>query len=144
MKNRADIEVLQRNIERYLAQPKEVDPRTGWPAVDKGEVQQLADLITDLISIKYAADADGDLPIRFYLCDWTREQPPLVLHVPHVHDPDGSNPEHLNALSSLLAMSEHYAARAHSLADMMWRDAEEQQRAAIAMRDVVRKAREEG
>lgn len=47
----------------------------GFSPVGPKDIEQLDEIIGGLVALKYETDPDGDHPIRWQLCDWTRFEP---------------------------------------------------------------------
>lgn len=74
---------LKSKIETFLAERRE--STGGWAEVQPVDVQQLTDIIRELITLKFAKDPDGDLPIECTLVDRTRFEPMHYRPVRYVH-----------------------------------------------------------
>lgn len=84
------VEVLNL-VQAYLDAPQR-ESDGGFAEVPEGDVAELDALILALIKYRYEPDPDGDRPIRWSLCDWTRQDPHQFVHLPKMED-DESNIE---------------------------------------------------
>lgn len=57
----------------------------GFSKVTQKEMHQLSEIFYKIIEAKWGRDADGDLPVKYDLLDWTRYQPMYWTEVPHHH-----------------------------------------------------------
>ncbi len=75
---------LQKRIDAFLSNKKKKQG-TGWPKVTPGEISDLCDIFNALIKAKYQRDADGDLPLKIWITDRTRN---ASLHAEYGHEPN--------------------------------------------------------
>lgn len=79
-------------IEQFLEDRREYDRdqfflRKGpWPPVEREDLHQLAEIINELIKLKWECDDDGDLPIQFDLLDRNKYQVSHYFKVPKWFD----------------------------------------------------------
>jgi len=66
-------EDLLRQVAEFLQERKEPDAAGGWPEVTVADRCELSSILSNLVTLKWACDADGDLPISWDLYDKTRE-----------------------------------------------------------------------
>ena len=62
----------------------------GFAEVPEGDKAELDALILALVKYRYEPDPDGDRPIRWSLCDQTREQPHSFVNLPLMADDDSN------------------------------------------------------
>jgi len=74
---------LINRIDKFLMEKRR--STGGWAEVKLVDVDQLADIIRELIKLKFAKDPDGDLPIEVQLVDRTRFEPMLYRPVRYSH-----------------------------------------------------------
>lgn len=84
---REEVEAL---VEKYLDAPFRASKRGGFADMPEGDKKELDTLIEALVKFRYEPDSDGDRPVKWNLCDWTREQPHSFGFLPQDKD-DGSN-----------------------------------------------------
>ena len=70
-------EDLLNRIATFLQDRKESEAAGGWPEVRIAERRELTSILRDIAVLKWARDADGDLPVTWDLYDRTRED---VIH----------------------------------------------------------------
>jgi len=77
-------------IQAFFDAPQRESKRGGFAEVLEGDKDELDALILALVKYRYEPDSDGDRPIRWSLCDWTREEPGHYVNLPRLED-DCSN-----------------------------------------------------
>lgn len=85
--SRTEVENL---VRVFLDSPARESKRGGFAEVPAGDVEELDALILALVKYRYKPDPDGDRPIRWQLCDWTRQEPHHFVCLPHATE-DNSN-----------------------------------------------------
>lgn len=73
-------------VEKFLEGGVRKDPknRGGFAEVAEGDKDELDEIIRALVKFRYEPDPDGDRPIRWSLCDWTREEPSPYVMLPRL------------------------------------------------------------
>lgn len=84
--SREQVEAL---VKAYLDAPQR-DSDGGFAEVPEGDKEELDALILALVKYRYEPDPDGDRPLRWQLCDWTREQPHHFVNLPKLADDDSN------------------------------------------------------
>lgn len=77
---------IERLMKAFLDSPQRKSQRGGFAEVKEGDKDELDALILALVKYRYEPDPDGDRPIRWQLCDWTREQPGHYVSLPRLED----------------------------------------------------------
>jgi hypothetical protein len=54
----------------------------GFAEVPKGDKEELDAIVEALVKYRYEPDPDGDRPIKWDLCDWTRQEPSRFAMLP--------------------------------------------------------------
>lgn len=77
-------------VQEYLDGAQRESKRGDFAEVKENDIEEIDAIILALVKYRYAPDADGDRPIRWSLCDWTREDPHSFVNLPKIDD-DYSN-----------------------------------------------------
>jgi hypothetical protein len=74
--------LLEEAIELFLSEPRESN-NGDWSKPTDDDMELLYSIIYELIEQKFERDCDGDLPLKFHVCDRTRFESPCYIDVPH-------------------------------------------------------------
>lgn len=83
---REEVEAL---VRAFLDAPQR-ESDGGFAKVPEGDKEELDGLILALVKYRYEPDPDGVRPIRWSLCDWTREQPHSFVNLPRMAEGDAN------------------------------------------------------
>lgn len=100
--SRTEVEDL---VRVFLDSPQRQSLRGGFAEVHTEDKEDLDDLIRALVKYRYAPDPDGDRPIRWQLCDWTKQEPHNFINLPHAEEDDSNIEARLDLALLNLAMA---------------------------------------
>jgi hypothetical protein len=101
-------DAVEVRVAAFLDRDQRPSIRGGFADVPEGDMDELDALILNLVKYRYAPDPDGDRPVKWSLCDWSRFQPHNFQYLPHSDENGDKDEEQLDiALLNLdMAMSE--------------------------------------
>jgi hypothetical protein len=100
---------LLKKIESFLAHRSESE-HGGYAKVAENDVEDLFDIFSEILKLKYGSDADGDIPVEFRIIDRTKYERLQYFAIPYEHKAK-SEDEILRTLS-LLSTNLNMAANA--------------------------------
>lgn len=102
-------------VQEYLDGAQRESKRGGFAEVKEKDIAEIDAVILALVKYRYAPDSDGDRPIRWSLCDWTREDPHSFVNLPRIADDESNIEQVLDKAIRNLALAHEAVQRIHRM-----------------------------